>query len=99
MSKRLSTVLAAPNLTLSAKVEYISTADGGSVLLWGYADEDNKADLAQEHNTRTYPDRESGDTVTVNLKNELSVAAGTIPNVSLMFPGQQVAASCNTRDP
>ena len=80
----------------TAKVDHISTADGGSVLLWGYADDDNQAGFG----TRAqYPAPtmivNKGDTVTVNLKNGLTVTGGgTVPNVSIVFPGQNVTASC-----
>ena len=74
---------------LAARVDHISTADGGSVLLWGYA---NGAGRAQ------YPAPtmivNQGDTVTINLTNNLTVAAGDVPNVSIVFPGQEVTTSC-----
>ena len=76
---------------LTAKVDHISTADGGSVLLWGYSDDNNRAQ---------YPAPtlivNQGATVTVNLTNGLTVAAGAVPNVSIVFPGQDVTASCTT---
>ena len=80
---------------MTARVDHISTADGGSVLLWGYADDDNLADFG----TRAqYPAPtlivNQGDTVTINLKNSLTVAAGAVPNVSMVFPGQEVTAVC-----
>jgi FtsP/CotA-like multicopper oxidase with cupredoxin domain len=82
---------------LTAKVDHVSTADGGSVLLWGYADDYNLAGFG----TRAqYPAPtlivNQGDTVTINLKNGLSVAAGAVPNVSIVFPGQVVTAGCST---
>jgi FtsP/CotA-like multicopper oxidase with cupredoxin domain len=80
---------------MTAKVDHVSTADGGSVMLWGYADDDNLADFG----TRAqYPAPtmivNQGDTVTIKLKNALSVTAGTVPNVSMVFPGQDVTATC-----
>jgi FtsP/CotA-like multicopper oxidase with cupredoxin domain len=80
---------------MTAKVDQVSTADGGSVLLWGYSDDgDSNGERAQ------YPAPtlivNQGDTVTVTLTNELTVAAGTIPNVSMVFPGHEVTASCTT---
>lgn len=82
---------------LTAKVDHISTADGGSMLIWGFADDDNKAGFG----TRAqYPAPtliiNQGETVTINLKNELEVTDddGTAPNVSMVFPGQQVVAAC-----
>lgn len=62
---------------LTAKSGYISTAEGGSYLMWGFA---NGAGGMQ------YPAPTlivtQGDTITVNLGNEL-----TVP-VSIVFPGQ-----------
>ncbi|MFT5729041.1 MAG: FtsP/CotA-like multicopper oxidase with cupredoxin domain [Desulforhopalus sp.] len=82
---------------MTAKVDQISTADGGSVLLWGYADDDDKAGFG----TRAqYPAPtlivNEGDTVTINLSNGLTVTAGAVPNVSMVFPGQDVTVSCLT---
>mgnify|MGYP000064614785 CR=1 FL=1 len=34
--------ISGPTFNLTAKVDHISTADGGSVLLWGYADAANQ---------------------------------------------------------
>jgi FtsP/CotA-like multicopper oxidase with cupredoxin domain len=80
---------------LTAKVDHVSTADGASVMFWGYADDDDTA----EFGTRAqYPAPtlivNQGDTITINLKNELTVSAGAVPNVSILFPGQAVTASC-----
>lgn len=81
--------------SLTAKVDHISTADGGSVLLWGYADDN---DLAGFGTRAQYPAPtmivNQGDTVTINLKNGLTVAAGAVPNVSIVFPGQEVTTAC-----
>jgi hypothetical protein len=59
------------------------------VLLWGYSDGDGRAQ---------YPGPtlivNQGDVITVNLTNGLNVAAGTVPNASIVFPGQQVTATC-----
>ena len=89
--------ISGPTFNLTAKVDQISTADGGSVLLWGYADNDNQAGFG----TRAqYPAPtmivNQGDTVTINLSNALTVTAGNVPNVSMVFPGQDVTASCTT---
>jgi FtsP/CotA-like multicopper oxidase with cupredoxin domain len=72
-----------PTFSLTAKAGYISTAEGGSYLMWGYA---NGSGLMQ------YPGPtlivSQGATVTVNLTNTLSVP------VSIIFPGQtEVAAN------
>ena len=74
------------SFSLTAKADLINTGDGGTPLLWGYA---NGGARAQ------YPGPtlivNEGDTVTVQLTNSLSVAGGgAVPNVSIVFPGQQV---------
>lgn len=71
---------------LKATTGHISTPDGGSYLIWGYA---NGAGLAQ------YPAPtlivNQGALVKVTLTNSLTVAGGgTPPNVSIVFPGQEV---------
>jgi FtsP/CotA-like multicopper oxidase with cupredoxin domain len=77
------------DFSFTAKVDYVNTADGGRMLLWGLADNGGRAQ---------YPAPtlivNQGDTITINLKNELTVKSGTVPNVSLVFPGQDVTASC-----
>uniref|UniRef100_A0A831XF18 Multicopper oxidase family protein n=1 Tax=Geobacter metallireducens TaxID=28232 RepID=A0A831XF18_GEOME len=66
-----------PTFNLTAKTGYISTADGGSYLMWGYANGNGQMQ---------YPGPtlivNQGDVVTVNLTNQL-----TVP-VSIVFPGQ-----------
>lgn len=61
----------------TAKTGYIATPDGGYYLMWGYA---------EDPNAMQYPGPtmivNQGDTVTVNLTNDL-----TVP-VSMVFPGQ-----------
>ena len=61
----------------SAKEGYISTPEGGSYLMWGYA---------LDPNEMQYPGPtlivNQGDTITVNLTNQLAVP------VSIVFPGQ-----------
>ena len=65
-----------PTFNLTSKDGYITTPDGGSYLMWGYA---------LDGGTMQYPgptmDVNEGDTVTVNLINQLSVP------VSIVFPG------------
>ena len=65
-----------------AKTDYISTAEGNSLLIWGYANGSSRAQ---------YPGPtlivNQGDTVTVTLTNAL-----TVPT-SMVFPGHQVTAS------
>jgi FtsP/CotA-like multicopper oxidase with cupredoxin domain len=71
---------------LTAKTGHILTPDGGSYLIWGYA---NGAGVAQ------YPAPtlivNQGDWITVTLANSLTVAGvgSIIPNVSIVFPGHQ----------
>ena len=63
--------------SLTAKTGYISTADGGSYLMWGYA---NGAGLMQFPGPTLVVNQ--GAVVTVNLSNQLPVP------VSIVFPGQ-----------
>lgn len=67
-----------PTFNLTAKTGYISTADGGSYLMWGYA---NGSGQMQYPGPTLIVNQ--GDVVTVNLTNQLSVP------VSIVFPGQQ----------
>jgi FtsP/CotA-like multicopper oxidase with cupredoxin domain len=62
---------------LTAKADHISTSDGGSFLMWGYA---NGTGQMQYPGPTLIVNQ--GDTITVNLTNEL-----TVP-VSMVFPGQ-----------
>lgn len=70
--------ISGPVFNLTAKADYISTADGGSIYNWGYAN---------GNGTMQYPGPSmivnQGDTVTINLSNQLPVP------VSIVFPGQQ----------
>jgi hypothetical protein len=70
-----------PAFTLAARSDYISTPDGNSILVWGFADGSGRAQ---------YPGPtlivNQGDVVEVTLTNELSVP------VSMVFPGQFVTA-------
>jgi len=65
-----------PTFNLTAKDGFITTPDGGAYLMWGYA---------LDGGTMQYPgptlDVNEGDTVTVNLTNQLNVP------VSIVFPG------------
>jgi hypothetical protein len=69
------------NFTLTAKEDFISTQDGGSLLLWGYA---NGTGRAQYPGSTLIVNQNA--TVTVELTNQLSVP------VSIVFPGHQVSA-------
>ncbi|GAB4336222.1 MAG: hypothetical protein Kow0089_06330 [Desulfobulbaceae bacterium] len=85
--------LTGTTFNLAVRTGTISTPDGGSVLIWGYA---NGAGLAQ------YPGPtlivNEGDTVTITLTNNLTVAGGgAVPNVSMVFPGHR--ASVDPGDP
>jgi hypothetical protein len=65
------------NFNLTAKADHISTPDGVSLLMWGYALSGARAQ---------YPGPtfiiNQGETITINLTNELALP------VSLVFPGQ-----------
>lgn len=76
---------------LTAKSDIITTGDGGSWLAWGYASDDQ----GSFPGVMQYPGPtlivNQGDTVTINLKNQLSMP------VSMVFPGQSgVTASGGT---
>jgi hypothetical protein len=69
------------NYDLTAKTDYISVADGGSIFMWGFA---NGTGVMQYPGpTMIVPE---GATVNVTLTNELPVP------VSIVFPGQTVSA-------
>ena len=70
---------------LTATTGHVSTPDGGSYLIWGYA---NGAGLAQYPGPTLVVNQ--GALVTVKLTNSLTVAGtGVAPNVSIVFPGHQ----------
>jgi manganese oxidase len=72
-----------PSFNLTAKADYISTGDGNSLLMWGYA---NGSGAMQYPGPTLIVNQ--GDTVTINLTNSLPVT------VSMVFPGQSgVSAS------
>lgn len=73
-----------PSFSLTAKADYISTADGNSVLTWGYA---NGAGIMQYPGPTLIVNQ--GDTVSITLSNALAV------NTSMVFPGQSgVTTNC-----
>ncbi|HYE35906.1 multicopper oxidase domain-containing protein [Methylocaldum sp.] len=82
-----------PTFNLTAKEDYISTADGNTVLAWGYAN---------GNGTMQYPGPtlivDQGDVVTVTLHNALPPHGADAPlPVSIVFPGQEgVTASGGT---
>ncbi len=84
------TGLTGTSFDLTARADYVSTADGGSMLLWGYANGNGRAQ---------YPGPtlivEQGKQITINLRNQLLVAGNVAPpNVSIVFPGLDVTATC-----
>ena len=66
-------------VALTAKADYVTSADGGSILLWGLT---NGSGRAQYPAPTLILDQ--GDTITVTLTNQLAVAT------SLVFPGHDV---------
>jgi len=72
--------LTGTNFSFRAKQDFITTPDGGSITIWGYADGSDASNRAQ------YPGPtlivNEGDTVTITLDSELDVP------VSIVFPGQ-----------
>lgn len=73
---------ATATFNLTARADYITTGDGGSVLAWGYASDDK----GPFPGVMQYPGPtlivNQGDTVTINLRNTLPMP------VSMVFPGQ-----------
>jgi len=83
-----------PTFNLEAKTGYISTADGNSQYVWGFANVVTDTVTTSTSATMQYPGPtlivNQGDTVTVNLSNALPAP------VSIIFPGQEnVAVSTN----
>jgi FtsP/CotA-like multicopper oxidase with cupredoxin domain len=74
--------LTGTTFNLTSKAGTISTADGNSILIWGYA---NGAGPAQFPGPTLVVNQ--GATITINLTNQLSVP------VSIVFPGQSVTAT------
>lgn len=82
--------LTGTSFDLRVKADHVSTADGGSMLLWGYSNGTGRAQ---------YPGPtlivNQGDDIVIDLRNELFVnGGGAIPNVSIVFPGQDVTTTC-----
>lgn len=71
-----------PSFNLTARSDYISTSDGNSLMMWGYANNGG---------TMQYPGPtlivNQGDTVSITLTNSLPVT------VSMVFPGQSNVAA------
>lgn len=76
--------VAGTTFNFTARADYISTGDGASLLAWGYANDDGSGVMQYPGPTLIV---DQGDTVTINLRNELPVP------VSIVFPGQQGVAS------
>ena len=75
-----------PTFNLVAKQDYISSPDGDSILMWGYANGGNPMQYPGPTLIVT-----QGQVITVNLTNSLPAAHGQ--NVSMVFPGHVVTAS------
>jgi FtsP/CotA-like multicopper oxidase with cupredoxin domain len=69
---------------LTVKPAHIVTPDGGSLLIWGFTDDDNSNKGSAQLPGPTLIVN-VGDVVRVTLKNQLPAGS---PNVSLVFPGQ-----------
>ena len=77
----------ATTFNLVAKQDYISTPDGDSILMWGYANGTGSR-MQYPGPTMIVP---QGQNITVTLVNHLPAEHGQ--NVSIVFPGQMVTAS------
>lgn len=91
-------VLGGTGFNFTAKAALINTADGASILIWGYA---NGAGPAQLPGPTLIVNQ--GATITINLTNQLIVTnKPTGVPVSIVFPGQSnvtaVAVSGSTQD-
>ncbi len=81
---------------LTVKSGYIDVADGDTVYVWCYEDVDANSVFQYPGPTLIV---NQGDTITITLKNDLAVVMSptgqsvTPPNVSIVFPGQQVVAA------
>ena len=85
-----------PVFNLTAKADYISTADGNSILSWGYAN----GGVTMQYPGPTLIVNE-GDLVTINLTNALPTHGTDAPlPASIVFPGQNgVTTSCDATAP
>ena len=85
--------LSGTSFTFTARADRISIPDGGSILIWGYA---NGTSRAQLPGPTLIVDQ--GQTIPITLRNQLPASTGQ--NVSIVFPGQDmVTATCPGGDP
>ena len=91
-----------PTFNLDAKDAYITQPDGASIYSWGYGCSAAPAGYAPANLAGACPDMQlpgptlvvtQGQTVTINLTNNLPATAG---NTSMLFPGFDVTASGTT---
>jgi FtsP/CotA-like multicopper oxidase with cupredoxin domain len=72
------------HFTLTAKQDFITTADGNSLTVWGYANGSGRA----QYPGPTFIVNE-GDTITVELTTAIAKPDDTYVPVSIVFPGQE----------
>lgn len=75
-----------PTFNLKASAGYISTADGNNIYAWGYSEAASPKSMQFPGPTLIV---NQGDTVTINLTNNLPV------KVSMIFPGQSNVVATN----
>jgi FtsP/CotA-like multicopper oxidase with cupredoxin domain len=89
-----------PTFNLTAQPAFLNQPDGNAVYSWGYGCNGSPTGTAPKAMTVSCPSMQvpgptlivtEGDTVTVNLTNNLPTAAG---NTSIVFPGFVVTAAC-----
>jgi FtsP/CotA-like multicopper oxidase with cupredoxin domain len=95
-----------PVFNLTAGPAFITQPDGQSIYSWGYGCNGTPAGYAPAAITTGFCNPmqipgptlivTEGDTVTVNLQNNLPAAAG---NTSILFPGFNVSTSCTATTP
>ena len=95
-----------PTFNLTARADYLTQPDGAAVYSWGYGCATAPSGYAPSAITNGFCNNmqvpgptlivTQGDTVTVNLANNLPLAAG---NTSILFPGFNVSTSCAAAAP
>ena len=95
-----------PTFNLTAAPAYLTQPDGQSVYSWGYGCNGAPTGYAPAAISSTFCNTmqvpgptlivTEGQTVTVNLTNNLPTAAG---NTSILFPGFNVSTSCTASTP